>query len=61
MKVISSKINLSTSGYTDIIDITGQIEKSLERTKLKDGLVNVSIAGSTAAISTYPLTKKSRL
>ncbi len=52
MNIINKKINLSTKGHTDIIDITEKVKEALMETKLKKGIVNISIAGSTAGITT---------
>lgn len=43
---------VSTSGNTDVIDITSQIAKIVADKKFKDGLVNVFVKGSTAAVTT---------
>lgn len=52
MNVITKTISISTKGNTDIIDITDRIEKLLSETKLKNGLINISVVGSTAGITT---------
>lgn len=43
---------LSTKGFTDIIDITEKVESIVRKTKINCGSVTVSIPGSTAAITT---------
>lgn len=45
-------LSFQTKGYTDIIDITGKIVEVVEKEKLKDGIVNIFIKGSTAAVTT---------
>jgi secondary thiamine-phosphate synthase enzyme len=50
--VYTDKIILSTSGFCDIIDITDKVEEIVRKSKIKDGLVNVFIKGSTAALTT---------
>ena len=50
--VVSKFISIKTSGHTDIIDITGDVQENLIKTKLKNGIVNVSVPGSTAGITT---------
>lgn len=52
MSVVTKTISLSTKGNTDIIDITDKVIKALSETKLKDGIVNISVVGSTAGITT---------
>ena len=51
MLVYSDKINLSTKGFCDIVDITDYVNEIVERSKIKNGLVNVFVNGSTAAIT----------
>jgi secondary thiamine-phosphate synthase enzyme len=36
----------------DIVNITDQVNNCVQKTKIKNGLVNVSMSGSTGAIST---------
>jgi secondary thiamine-phosphate synthase enzyme len=52
MKVITEYLNLNTKGEIDIIDITEKIEGILKKSKLKNGIVNISSMGSTSAITT---------
>ncbi|MFH1202459.1 MAG: secondary thiamine-phosphate synthase enzyme YjbQ [Candidatus Omnitrophota bacterium] len=50
--IVTNSIRLETAGDTDIIDITQELQSLLSRSKLKSGMVSVSVAGSTAAITT---------
>ena len=50
--VVSKFTSIKTSGHTDIIDITGDVQENLIKTKLKNGIVNISVPGSTAGITT---------
>ena len=52
MKIVTDYINLSTKGNTDIIDITDEVVSKLRNAKLKNGTVNISVLGSTSAITT---------
>ena len=52
MRVISEYINLSTRGDTDIIDITPHVKKKLQSAGIKDGIVTLSVCGSTGALTT---------
>ncbi|MFH1655251.1 MAG: secondary thiamine-phosphate synthase enzyme YjbQ [Candidatus Omnitrophota bacterium] len=52
MKLVSDYINFSTKGNTDILDITEEVVSRLKKAKLKDGIVNISVLGSTSAITT---------
>jgi len=61
MKVVSNKIQISSSGEDDIINITEQISNAIKESKISNGLVTVFVSGSTAAITTieYELGLKS--
>lgn len=52
MKIITDYISLSTKGNTDILDITDEVVSKLRKIKLKNGIVNISVFGSTCAITT---------
>ncbi len=51
MKIINDSIEISTRGNTDIIDITPQVKRVLEETKLKKGNLTIFVSGSTAGIT----------
>jgi secondary thiamine-phosphate synthase enzyme len=53
MTIVSDRIKLSTKGNGTLINITGQLVESVERSKLKTGNVTVFVVGSTAAITTF--------
>jgi secondary thiamine-phosphate synthase enzyme len=48
----TDKIHLSTAGELDIVDITGQINDQVARSGIREGLVHLFVAGSTAALTT---------
>ena len=50
--VVTKSIKLETKGETDIINITGFVEKALRSSKLKNGTVTVFIKGATGGITT---------
>ncbi len=52
MKVVTERINLSTRGFTDIINITDHVQAIVERSGLEEGSVVVFVRGSTASITT---------
>ncbi len=52
MPVKSASFNLRTEGFGQIIDVTAQVVEAVRSSGLNDGLVNVCVAGSTAAITT---------
>ena len=45
MGVYSDQINIKTDGEVDIIDITDEIHSSIGKSKLKDGIVCIFVAG----------------
>ncbi|MFP4458729.1 MAG: secondary thiamine-phosphate synthase enzyme YjbQ [Candidatus Zixiibacteriota bacterium] len=48
----SDKIVLRTKGFSDIIDITSNVEKIIKKSKVADGIASIFVIGSTASIST---------
>jgi secondary thiamine-phosphate synthase enzyme len=52
MKVISDSLNLSTSGFSDMKDLTGEVSKKLSEHALKNGIVNLFVPGSTGGLTT---------
>jgi secondary thiamine-phosphate synthase enzyme len=48
----SGELRLSTQGDTDVVDITGEVERLVADGPIADGLVTVFVKGSTAAITT---------
>jgi len=45
-------ITLDTKGEMDIVDITDEVEKVIERSGIKDGIAHIFCPGSTGAITT---------
>jgi secondary thiamine-phosphate synthase enzyme len=52
MTVVTKFLSVKTKGDTDIIDITPQVGKTLKEAKLTNGILTVSVPGSTAGITT---------
>ncbi|MBY9005502.1 MAG: secondary thiamine-phosphate synthase enzyme YjbQ [Candidatus Lokiarchaeota archaeon] len=52
MVVYLKTFNLKTEPYCDVINITSQVQNAVRASNINNGLVNVHVAGSTAAIST---------
>jgi secondary thiamine-phosphate synthase enzyme len=52
MTVVTSEITLESRGNCDIIDITSQVAKNVEKSAINSGIVTLFVAGSTAGIST---------
>lgn len=52
MTTHSSKITLKETREHDIVDITQQVSKELQRCSIKDGIAHIFVAGSTGSIMT---------
>jgi secondary thiamine-phosphate synthase enzyme len=52
MKVISDSLSFSTGGFSDMKDLTGDVSKKLADNKLKNGIVNLFVPGSTGGLTT---------
>jgi secondary thiamine-phosphate synthase enzyme len=52
MNVVTKVVQLRSSKENDIIDVTKQTSNALRESGLNNGIINVFIAGSTAAITT---------
>ncbi len=50
--VFGEYISIHTNGYSDIKNITDYVQDIVRKSKIKNGLVNVFAAGSTASITT---------
>jgi secondary thiamine-phosphate synthase enzyme len=46
------EINVQTNGEVDIIDITNDIQKVVNKSKIKSGIVCVFVKGSTGSLTT---------
>jgi len=52
MAVITEYIQLSTKGNADVVDITPDVNEKLKSLKIKNGIVNINVCGSTGALTT---------
>ena len=52
MPVITERFNISTKGFTDILDITEQVRNIIEKHNFADAQIMVYVAGSTASVTT---------
>jgi len=52
MTVELETFDIKSKAYCDVINITSQVQNAIEKSGLKNGIVNVHVAGSTGAIST---------
>jgi secondary thiamine-phosphate synthase enzyme len=52
MAVHTGELVFSTNGYTDVVDITAQVQEVVADGPVTDGVVTAFVRGSTAAITT---------
>jgi len=52
MTVVTKDITFQTKGNCDIIDITSQVAKKVEESRVSNGTVTLFISGSTAGVTT---------
>jgi len=52
MTVVTNDITLQSRGNCDIIDITSQVAKNVEKSGINSGIVTLFVVGSTAGITT---------
>lgn len=52
MSAYTGKIDISTKGELDILNITERLEEVVRKSGIKDGTTTVFVSGSTAAITT---------
>ncbi|HVP56685.1 MAG TPA: secondary thiamine-phosphate synthase enzyme YjbQ [bacterium] len=52
MAVATYKFEVSTQGYSDIIDVSDQVQDLVKRSGLKEGLATVFVPGATAGVTT---------
>ncbi len=50
--VFGKQFTIQTKGFSDIKDITSDVQKIVARSGIKNGLVNIFAVGSTASITT---------
>jgi len=50
--VFGKKITISTKGFSDIKNITGEVKSIAHQSGIKNGLADVFVIGSTASVST---------
>jgi secondary thiamine-phosphate synthase enzyme len=53
MRIITDKITVNTQGSGDLIDITGEIHRLLDQSRLRNGNMVIFVSGSTAGITTF--------
>jgi secondary thiamine-phosphate synthase enzyme len=50
--IFGEYLAVKTKGFSDIKDITEDVQKIIQKSKIKNGLVNIFAVGSTASITT---------
>jgi len=50
--VFGESFSIQTQGFSDIKDITNNVQHIIEKSKIKDGLAHIFVIGSTASVST---------
>ncbi len=53
MEIITQILKHKTKGAGDLIDITSDLQEALQQSFLSEGLMNVFVVGSTAAITSF--------
>jgi secondary thiamine-phosphate synthase enzyme len=52
MAVHKHTLSVSSNGFSDIHDLTGDVRRAVSASRLKDGVVTVFVPGSTAGVTT---------
>ncbi len=52
MEIRTSRLQIHSRGENDIIDLTPEIAKSISKSGLREGFVNIFVSGSTGAVTT---------
>ncbi|MEM3568258.1 MAG: secondary thiamine-phosphate synthase enzyme YjbQ [Candidatus Jordarchaeales archaeon] len=52
MTVVSRRVRFSTKGEVDMVDVTQMVQRAVEESGLKKGIVTVFVPGSTGAVTT---------
>ena len=52
MIIKTVNIQKDTKGFSDVIDLTDDVERFIKQTKVKNGIVTIFIPGSTGAVTT---------
>jgi secondary thiamine-phosphate synthase enzyme len=50
--IFGEYFSIQTKGFSDIKDITGEVQDIIHKSRISNGLVNIFAVGSTASIST---------
>ena len=52
MSVYYDEINVATNGEVEMVDITGDIQNTVIKSKIKDGIACIFVPGSTGSVTT---------
>lgn len=52
MAVFTGSFPRRTEGFTDVLDISSEVEKIVRQSSVQSGILTVSVAGSTASVTT---------
>lgn len=55
MAILTEKFDISTVGYTDMLDITNRVQNIVLNSAIKEGSVMVYVTGSTSSVTTIQL------
>jgi len=50
--LVSMELEFSTKGFNQILDITGEVTQTVERSGVQEGVAHLFVSGSTAALTT---------
>lgn len=50
--ICSKTIHITTKGFSDIIDLTNNVENVIDESGIREGIANISAISSTASITT---------
>lgn len=46
------ELHFSTQGFTDILNITSEVDKAVQKAGIREGVAHLFVSGSTAALTT---------
>lgn len=52
MSVVTKKLNLTTQGEVEIVDITDKVNSALLESEIENGIVTIFVTGATGAVTT---------
>jgi secondary thiamine-phosphate synthase enzyme len=52
MNVVTKRIHVDSKGEADLVDLTEDVEKAVQESKLQGGVVTLFVQGSTGALTT---------